>query len=308
MAVLAETKKQIQATKNTQKITQAMELVAANKMKLFQKQAIASRRYALSLVQNLALCGTSLTDLSYTQAPKSAQKSLFIFITSDKGLCGALNMRMTETLFNSKQWTGTSAENRVLFTIGRKGYESALQHGYSVSEHFPEITEKTDSFETLQLIDHLLARWNEGDLKEIFLVSTHYINPFTTEPTIKPYLPLTPEMAREHLYRDVEEPSSAKKEARIDQHIVFEPTAERVIDVLVRQLMHMLFLQAFIEFKASEYSSRMVAMKKATEAAEDVVKQLTLDYNKGRQSAITQQLCELAAGSDAVEEEVVAPF
>ncbi len=303
MAFLAETKKQIQATKNTQKITQAMQLVAANKMKTFQKRAVAARTYAWSLVEALRMAGGSVSELTYAQTPLEADKRVFVFITSDKGLCGSLNLRMIDTLFSSAAWKETPFNKRILFTIGRKGYETALRLGYPVERHFSEITEKTDSFEALQVIDSILELWNRSDVREVFLVSTHYVNPFTTIPNIKQYLPFSPEMIADQLrWKEygLKTPSAKKPEA-LDQEIIFEPDTERVIEVLARQLAHMLFLQGFIEFKASEYSSRMVAMKKATEAADEVVKSLTLLYNKGRQAAITQQLCELAAGSAAVE-------
>ena len=273
-------------------------------MKTFQKRALAARTYAWSLVEALQLAGGSVDQLSFANAPTNASKKLFIFITSDKGLCGSLNLRMMDTLFSSNAWKETPYDQRLLFTIGRKGYETALRLGYDVERHFNEITEKTDSFEALQVIDAVLDLWNTATISEVFLVSTHYINPFTTIPNIKRYLPFSQDMIADHLhwkeYGLATAPSSA---ATMEKPIVFEPDSQRVVEVLSRQLAHMLFLQGFIEFKASEYSSRMVAMKKATEAADEVVKNLTLLYNKGRQTAITQQLCELAAGSDAVEVE-----
>lgn len=303
MPFLAEIKKHIQSTKNTQKITQAMQLVAANKMKTFQKKAVSARQYAWSLLEGLAMCHQSIETLPYAEK-RSEGKVLFVFITSDKGLCGALNVRMMETIFKSKKWLETPTEERYLITIGRKGYETALRRGFKVEKHYPEVTEQMDQFSSLSIINDIIEYWNKNIVKEVVLISTHYVNPFITIPNMKTYLPFSVPMIQEYLRWQYTPVSEVAREIVLKNNlIIFEPSHDRVVDVLARQLVQMLFLQGFNEFKASEYSSRMVAMKKATEAADELIHGLTLQYHKSRQGAITQQLCELAAGSEAVESE-----
>jgi F-type H+-transporting ATPase subunit gamma len=150
----------------------------------------------------------------------------------------------------------------------------------------------------LAVIDIILGYWEREEVKEIIFVSPHYVNPFTFYPTIKTYLPFTPEMVETHFAWRNQAPTVPLEQPAIDFH---EPSKERVSEALALQLIETLFLQAFYELKATEYSSRMVAMKNATEAADEMVRSLTLSYNKARQGAITQQLAELTGGSIAVE-------
>lgn len=307
MPFLAEIKKNISTTQSTKKITQAMQLVAATKMKFFQREGMNSRRYAWNLLEGLKMCHQSIQDLSYAQKREHG-KVLFVFITSDKGLCGSLNVRMINTLFKSKRWLDVPEDERMLFTIGKKGYDTALRKGIKVEKNFPEVSEYLDPLHALTIINVIIDFWNKELVKEIILVSTHYVNPFTSIPSLKTYLPFSLEMIKDHLRwreHDIsdERITLTPDEAAKDQLIFFEPTLERVVQILATQLVQALFLQAFYEFKASEYSSRMVAMKKATEAADEMIHLLTLQYHKTRQAIITQQLCELASGSEAVTEE-----
>jgi F-type H+-transporting ATPase subunit gamma len=308
MPFLAEIKKNISTTQSTKKITQAMQLVAATKMKFFQREGLNSRLYAWSLLEGHKICHQSIQNLPYAQKREQG-KVLFIFITSDKGLCGSLNVRMNNALFKSKRWLNIPEEERMLFTIGKKGYDTALRKGIKVEKNFPEINEYLDPLHALTIINVIIEYWKKELVKEIILVSTHYVNPFTSIPSFKTYLPFSLEMIKEHLrwrehHISDEGVTLTPDDMSKDQLIFFEPSLERVSEVLATQLVQALFLQAFYEFKASEYSSRMVAMKKATESADEMIHLLTLQYHKTRQSIITQQLCELASGSEAVTEEI----
>ncbi len=307
MAFLAEIKKQIESVNNSRKITQAMQLVAANKMKHFQRQAVHNRAYAWKLLDGLTLCHHRTTDLPLAQK-RTEGKTLFVLITSDKGLCGALNVRMVQHFLGSKEWKVVAPENRLLITIGRKGYDFMNRRGFPVAAHFPAVNERMDALAAFNLINKILAYWEKEQVKKIIMASAHYVNPFLNLPNLKTYLPLSDEMAKEHLeWRSLSLPPQQKNEVATPEQLLFyEPNAARVIETLSRQLIQSLFIQSFNEFKAAEYSSRMVAMKKATEAADDMVKTLTLQYHKSRQASITQQLCEIAAGSEAtIHEEVL---
>lgn len=298
MPFLVEIKKKIGAVQNTRKITKAMELVAASRMKQFQRKAVGTRGYAWSLLDALQQNVASVQETVYGELREKGPV-LFVLLTSDKGLCGSLNQQLIRTLWRSDRWKSLAEGDRRLITIGRKSFEAATHAGIKPIERFEGLVEQMTSLKALAVIDVILGYWERGEVREIVFVAPHYVNPFTFHPTVKTYLPFTAEMVATHAeWREKKEEAVLEQEASIDFH---EPSKERVSEALATQLMETLFLQAFYELKATEYSSRMVAMKKATEAADEMVGSLTLSYNKARQGAITQQLAELAGGSLAIE-------
>ncbi len=293
MPFLAEIKTNIESTQSTRKITQAMQLVAANKMRVFQRKALQSRSYAQNLLKGFAFCRLHLDSLKYAEERNSGPV-LFVLLTSDKGLCGSLNQRLINKLFKSEKWLALSQDDRLLITIGRKSYEAATRRGFAVAEKFEGISESMESLQALHIVDRIIYYWSEHVCKEVILIAPHYVNPFVAHTTMKRYLPLSEQTITTHF-------EWADKNAGDMQFssasIIYEPSDERVASVLSSQLIQTLFVQAFFELKASEYSSRMVAMKKASEAADEKIHELTLEFNKFRQATITQQLAELAASA-----------
>lgn len=285
---LIEVKKRITSTQNMRKITQAMQLVAANKMKFFQRQALAARLYVTNLMHGLQLSLAEMKELSYGQE-RAVGKTLFVIITSDKGLCGSLNTRLTQTLLRSEKWNSLSADQRLVITIGRKSLEAMRRTRVTPSAKFEGITEKLTPLEALKIIDTIISYWESGDVKEVVLVAPHYVNAFVAHPRLRTYLPLNQELIKE--YEEVRQ---------THQPLLYEASEEQVVEAAALQLVQSLFMAAFSDLKASEYSSRMVAMKKATEAADDMIKALRLEFNRSRQAKITQELAELVAGTAAV--------
>lgn len=305
MPFLIEIKKKIGAVQNTRKITKAMELVAASRMKTFQKKAVGSRAYAWDLLEALRDAEASMQETVWSEQ-RTGLPVLFVIVTSDKGLCGALNQQLLRQLWRSSEWTRLPPGERLLITIGRKSYEAAVFSGITPAERFEGVSEQMDVLVALPIIDCILSYWLEKKCRKIIFISPHYVNPFVSQPTLKTYLPFSSGMIASHLdalQRD--QGMDLLNESMILSHArepaFFEPGRGEVVDALARQLVQTLFLQAFFELKASEYSSRMVAMKNATDVADGLVKSLTVSYHKARQGAITQQLAELAGGSMAVE-------
>lgn len=301
---LVEIRKKIASTRNTRKITHALRLVAANKMRRFQRKAEGTRAFAWMLMRGLSQTGNSLESLA-SGGRRNTGKTLFVLVTSDKGLCGALNARLIRLLQQSARWNALAPDQRMVLTIGRKAAEAVRRNGWTSAGAFEGIKEDLGPLDALTIVDKILALWNEpGAFAEVVLVSPHYVNAFTSYPTEKTYLPFSEEMARSHLRW--EDPDAAARgvsptrSSSPSSAVLFEPDEERVSQALGDQLVQAMFLQAFYELKAAEYSSRMVSMKKATEAADDVVRTLTRAYHKARQSAITQSLAELAAAGAAV--------
>lgn len=290
MASLIEVRKKIQSVQNTRKITQAMQLVAASRMKGFQRKAVSTRGYALSLLGLLARNEEALSETHYAKSPAS-ERVLFVLVTSDKGLCGALNARLIRELFNSDDWNGLQPDQRLLITIGRKSQEAARKQKISVARSFEAVKEDLDPMAALEIVNEILGYWDRGECREIRLVAPEYVNPFIFHTAMKSYLPLNREMLSSH---GLELSPSASGSP------LQEPSAERVAEALALQIVQALFTQAFFELKASEYSSRMVAMKNATDAAQELARTLTIEYNKARQARITQELAEISGAVAAM--------
>mgnify|MGYP000119525735 CR=1 FL=1 len=297
MPFLVELQQKMGSVRNTRKITKAMELVAASRMKQFQRKASGSRTYAWSLLRALEQDVASVRETAYG-AERTEGFVLFVLLTSDKGLCGALNQQLLRALWRSPRWTSLSAEHRRLFTIGKKGTEAAAHQGVPVIGSADGLKEQLTVLEAMEVIDQILGYWDRGEAREIVLVAPHYVNPFVFHAQLKTYLPFSEAMIAEQTVHAPEEARTNLLKTGVAFH---EPDQSRVRDVLAQQLIESLFLQAFFELKATEYSSRMVAMKNASTAADELLKQLSLAYNKARQGAITQQLAELTGGSLALE-------
>lgn len=286
MAFLIDIKKKILSVQGTRKITQAMELVAASRMKSFQRKALASRAYAKALVGGLHEARAVWGELPFAEQREKG-KTLFVIVTSDKGLCGSLNQQLIRTLLREPRWVELPEDEKVLMTIGRKSYDAMAARNISVAKRYDGLKEDMRPLDALTIVHEIISYWTSGEVREVLFVQPLYVNAFTTHVRVKQYLPFTESM--------VEAPSTNSS-----PDLFFEPDREELIEKLVEQLLESLFSEAFFELKACEYSSRMVAMKNATTAAGDMVKALTLEYNKARQSAITQQLAELAGAGAAM--------
>ena len=298
MASLLEIKKQIQGVKNTKKITKAMQLVAASKMRTFQEKAVGARDFVFNLLEALDSTVKSGVDTIYSKAPENG-KTLFVLYTSDKGLCGALNNKQIKALFNSGEWKTAGEEGRLLVTIGKKATEFAKNNGIAVVKSFVGLPEGMSNIDALAVVDQILEMWREGGIKEIKFVAPHYVNSFTFYPQIKTFLPFSKEMVETNLRKSNSEDGEIVS-GKTNDNMIFNSDPEELTERLHELIVQGLFIQSFLELKASEYSSRMMAMKNATDAADKKKDELTLVYNKARQQAITQEIAELMGGSAAV--------
>lgn len=295
MASLLEIRKKIGGVKSTKKITKAMQLVATSKMKLFQKKAVSAREYIWDLLKILEQNLHEELKNIYTEQ-RSNGGTLFVIYTSDKGLCGALNNNLLKALFRSEKWLSTPVEERLLITIGKKSNEFAKSNRIPVEKHFLGIPEKLGDEVTLDIIDTILKYWTDRKVKEIIFIAPHFQNTFTFYPVLKTFLPLNKAMVKTNIGHG----QTVKSADRDSGYMLYEPSQQKVLEKLFRLVVQGLFVQSFFELKASEYSSRMIAMQNATEAADKKITDLTRTYNKTRQQVITQQLAELIGASDAV--------
>jgi F-type H+-transporting ATPase subunit gamma len=298
MASLLETRKKIKSVKQTRKITKAMQLVSASKMKVFQRKAVSARSYAWDL---LTVLKSHLTEeqRSVFMEERTKGKTMFVLYSSDKGLCGALNTKLQKTLFNSKLWNETPEEERLLVTIGKKAFDFASYNEIHIAETFKGINEKLTTLDALEFIQPIIDYWMRGDVKQIYMVAPHYKSTLVFYPMLKTFLPFSTDMISEHLNVDEEE---ERKEILPNKNsfMYYEPDEEVVVEALFEQVIQLLFVQSFFELKAAEYSSRMIAMQNATDNAGDLINDLTLDLNKARQAKITQELTEIAGAMAAM--------
>lgn len=297
---LLEIKKKIGGVQNTRKITKAMQLVAASKMQRFQSRAVSARSFVWDLLSVLDRNLGAESSSSYSEE-RSEGKTLFVLYTSDKGLCGPLNTKLINTLYRSEKWLETPVEERLLVTIGKKAKDNAFNNKIDVTEHFTGVPEKLDTLDAIQIIDRILSYWNSGEAKEVIFIAPHYKNSFTFYPVMKSFLPFT-----EHTVESVLghlEPGERPEFVHDDNHfMIFAPSEEHVIDRLYEQIIQAMFIQSFLELKASEYSSRMIAMQNATDSADRMIKDLTRIFNSIRQAKITQEIAELMGASMALED------
>ncbi len=302
---LLEVKKKIIGVKNTRKITKAMQLVAASKMRQFQKKALTARGYTIDLYETLKQ-NISSEESNIYAAKRSNGSTLFVAYTSDKGLCGPLNTKILNTLVRSKKWIETPKEKRLLIAIGKKSSNFAKSNNIPVEQSFIGLPEKFTTLDILKMIDPILTLWKKKGLKEVIFIAPHYKNSFTFYPVMKTFLPFSEEgikkiigISKGGVDEEVNEDNNDGEMA--GDYMLFSPSKKHVVKSLYEQIIESMFIQSFLELKAAEYSSRMIAMQNATDAADRIVHDLNLTYNKARQQAITQEIAELIGASMALE-------
>jgi F-type H+-transporting ATPase subunit gamma len=289
MAAGKEIRGKIKSVENTKKITKAMEMVAASKMRKAQDRMRAARPYAervRSLAANLSHA-TPEYKHPFLVANTNAKVAGFIVVTTDKGLCGGLNtniLRATTVKLRELESQGQKAE---AVAIGNKGLGFLNRIGAKVVSHATQLGDRPLLEKLIGPVKVLLDAYAAGQLSAVYLCYTRFINTMRQEPVIQQLLPLSDEQMQ-------------KEEGKHGWDYLYEPEARVVIDELLVRYIEALVYQATAENMASEQSARMVAMKSATDNAGNVIGELKLVYNKTRQAAITKELSEIVAGAAAV--------
>jgi len=289
MAAGKEIRGKIKSVENTKKITKAMEMVAASKMRKAQDRMRAARPYSdkiRNIAANLAEANPEYVH-PFLVKQQGAKAIGFIVVTTDKGLCGGMNTNVLRLMTN-KMREVEGAGNRIeAIAIGNKGLGYMNRIGAKIVSHVVQLGDTPHLDRMIGPVKILLDAYQEGKLDSIYLCYTKFINTMKQEPTIEQLLPL----------------SSDKMQADKGNHswdYIYEPEAKSVIDELLVRYVEALIYQSVAENIASEQSARMVAMKSASDNAGDVIAELKLVYNKTRQAAITKELSEIVAGAAAV--------
>jgi F-type H+-transporting ATPase subunit gamma len=290
MAAGKEIRGKIKSVENTKKITKAMEMVAASKMRKAQERMRAARPYAdkvRSLAANLSQA-TPEYKHPFMVSHDESKVAGFIVVTTDKGLCGGLNtnvLRMVTIKLKELEAQGIKSE---AVAIGNKGFGFLNRIGAKIVSHAVQLGDKPHLDKLVGPVKVLLDAYAAGRLNAVYLCYTRFINTMKQEPVVEQLLPLSAERLE----------SGAAPSRSWDY--IYEPSAQAVIDELLLRYIEALVYQATAENLASEQSARMVAMKSATDNAGSVIAELKLIYNKTRQAAITKELSEIVAGAAAV--------
>jgi F-type H+-transporting ATPase subunit gamma len=287
MAGSKEIRTKIKSVENTRKITRAMEMVAAAKMRKAQERMRAARPYA-EKIRNVA-AHLSRANPEYRHAFLAKRDSVknvgLIVVTSDKGLCGGLNTNLLRLAVNEmKAWEG-AGKGLAVCAIGNKGFGFMNRIGAEVKSHLTGLGDTPHVEKLIGAVKIMLDAYVAGEIDAIYLSYNHFINTMRQEPRMEQLLPLTGEQL-------------GTSEGNWDY--IYEPDAKKVIDELLLRYIESLVYQAVVENMASEQSSRMVAMKAASDNAKNVISELKLVYNKARQAAITKEISEIVGGAAAI--------
>ena len=288
MAVGKEIRNKIKSVENTKKITKAMEMVAASKMRKAQDRMLAARPYAekvRNITANLAKANPEYVH-PFMLPSAGGKKVGFIVVSTDKGLCGGLNTNVLRAVTNKlKELDGQGIKADVV-SIGNKATGFFNRIGANVVAQVVGMGDTPHMEKLIGPVKVLLDAYTAGELSAVYLCYTRFINTMKQEPQVQQLLPLgADEFAGETTH---------------SWEYIYEPDAKLVIDELMTRYVEALVYQAVAENMASEQSARMVAMKAATDNAGNVIKELKLVYNKTRQAAITTELSEIVAGAAAV--------
>ena len=292
MAVGKEIRNKIKSVENTKKITKAMEMVAASKMRKAQERMRAARPYAdkvRNIAANLAQANPEYKS-PYMRTGGTAKVAGLIVVTTDKGLCGGLNTNILRAVTNRmREWQGEGVSARTV-AIGNKGMAFMNRIGAKVISHIVQLGDAPPVDRLVGPVKVMLDAFVAGEVDSVHLCYTRFINTMKQEPVIEQLLPLGAERLQQ----------SSDEKAAYGWDYIYEPDAVSVIDELLTRYVEALVYQSVAENMASEQSARMVAMKAATDNAGNLINELKLIYNKTRQAAITKELSEIVGGAAAV--------
>jgi len=292
MAVGKEIRGKIKSVEGTKKITKAMEMVSASKMRKAQERMRQARPYSdkvRNIAANLAQANPEYKS-PYMRTGGTAKVAGLIVVTTDKGLCGGLNTNILRAVTNRmREWEAEGVSTRSV-AIGNKGMGFLGRIGAKVISHIVQLGDVPPVDRLVGPVKVMLDAFVAGEVDSVHLCYTRFINTMKQEPVIEQLLPLGAERLQQ----------TSEEKAAYGWDYIYEPDAVSVIDELLTRYVEALVYQSVAENMASEQSARMVAMKAATDNAGNLISELKLIYNKTRQAAITKELSEIVGGAAAV--------
>ena len=301
MPTAREMRLRIRSVKNIAQVTRALEAVSASKVRKAQQAVMATRAYAgkaYDILQDLAGQPGSPAQLHPLLTARPEVKAIdLVLITGDRGLCGAYNSNIVRTamMFARAQTVPVR-----YVTVGRKGRDLVFRRRGQIVAEFTNLPAAPGALDIAPIARTAIDDFLNGTADEVYLAYTDFVNTLKQEPTVKKLLPFTAATLSRGGLSD-----------RLDGHVtpksmpfIYEPNAAELLNVIVPRFAQLQILQAVLESLASEHSARMVAMRNATDNAEDLIGNLTLDYNKARQLAITSDLLDIVGGAEALAKSI----
>ena len=286
MASGKEIRTQISSIKSTQKITSAMEMVAASKMRRAQERMQRGKPYAnkiKSVIGHIANANSEYQHMFMEQ--REVKRVGFIIVSTDRGLCGGLNINLfKKAIVSMKQWQDQNIEVD-LCLLGAKGAGFFNSFGGNVVAAARDLGEEPVLVDLIGGIKTMLSTYEDQKIDQLFLVSNEFVNTMTQQPDVEQLLPIKP---------------ASRTDQQHHWDYIYEPDAKALLEGLFVRYVESLVYQAVVENGACEQAARMIAMKSATDNAGDLIDDLQLVYNKARQSAITQELSEIVSGAAAI--------
>ena len=292
MAVGKEIRTKIKSVENTKKITKAMEMVAASKMRKAQERMRQARPYS-DKVRNIA-AHLSQANPEYRspfmRVAGQVQSAGYVVVTTDKGLCGGLNTNILRAVTQRLRDAQNAGQSIKAVAVGNKGFGFLNRIGAPVIAHAIQLGDAPQLEKLIGPVKVLLDAFVSGEIDAVYICYTKFINTMKQEPVVEQLLPLSADRLEQ----------TAAEKAQYGWDYLYEPDAPTVIDELLKRYIEALVYQAVAENMASEQSARMVAMKAATDNACNLINELKLVYNKTRQAAITKELSEIVGGAAAI--------
>ncbi len=319
MAGLKAIKTKIRSVEKTRKVTKAMEAVSAAKMRKAQQKAIAGRAYARAAVSILSRISGSKELQNHPLVRVSSEKSvsqpvglqgdgfktnfstLYIVVTSDKGLAGALNSSVLRAAAADIKERGLTKEHVSIIAIGKKANEFFTLRGYKVERYHPNTDEVTNELLT-SVLDEAAKAYTEGSVSRVAIIYQNFISTFEQRPTMRTIFPLSLDELQKVVSDIVPAKGVFSKPENEDHPSLYtiEPSDTEVMNAILPRLAGIFVYHALLESQASEHSARMVSMKSASDKAGEMRHSLTLKFNKARQAAITREVSEITGGMEAM--------
>jgi len=286
MSGAKEIRGKIKSIKNTQKITKAMEMVAASKMRKAQDRMRASRPYAEKMRNVIAHLSQAHAEIKHPYMVEREIKRVgYVVVTSDRGLCGGLNVNLFKKTINDMKAHADKGAEVDVVPVGKKAVEFFKRNPGNVVAEASQLGDAPRINDLVGSIKVMLDAFTMGKIDALYLVSNEFVNTMTQTPTVLQMLPI-----------------SGSTDEKLKHHwdYIYEPDSKEILDGLLMRFVESQVYQGVVENIACEMSARMIAMKNATDNANDIIDALETKYNKARQAAITQEISEIVAGASAV--------
>ncbi len=286
MAVGSEIVTKIKSVQSTKKVTSALEMVSASKIKKAKDQMLEARPYARQMQKIIGHMAHSSPEYRHPfMKEREVRRVGYVVISTDRGLCGGLNTNLfKKSLAHMKEWQDKDVEVDVV-TIGNKASAFFKKVAVGMKASIPSLGDNPDLKDLIGVVKVMLDAFAEEKIDRLYLVFNDFVNSITQKPEVQQLLPLEPDK---------------DEQIRDNFDYIYEPEAKEVLEYVLGRYVEALVFQGVLENLASEHAARMVAMKNATDNATDLIKDLQLIYNKARQAAITQEISEIVGGAAAV--------